>query len=245
MDSNSVFTKIENEIMKILTRNVCIYKNQFDIYNELLEDWVINDPKEREDFKMKYLLVLRKLPSLFDDVIVKNTEGVLKAIYLPKGENIQNEDIVKIYVPEVLSSMPTEISVINFIVDEEIEKYYNQKDYLGNTILHYLVNSNDIKRIIKIIDKCNLSPLEKNNDNFTPIDLINDFQVSNIFIKELLKKNIEIDELFNDLKIDIKNIQFAVKEIENNLSITIYILQIFVVFYILYYLNSYILFIYK
>ena len=237
-DNNIVFTKIENNVMKILTRNVCKYKNQFEIYNELLEDMSIIDPKEREDFKMKFLLVMRKLPSIFDDVIVKNIDGILKAIYLPKGENIENienEDIIKNYVPEVINSMPTEISIINFIVDEEIEKYYNQKDYIGNTLLHYLIKNNDVKRIMKVIDKCGLSPLEKNNDDITPIDMINNIQVSNIFIKELLKTNIEKDKIINDMKIDIKYNDILLKNVKNNISNYIYLYILYNILYMIFF----------
>jgi hypothetical protein len=245
IDHNSVFTKIENEVMKILTRNVCKYKNQFEIYNELLEDMAINDPKEREDFKIKFLLVLRKLPSIFDDVIVKKNDGVLKAIYLPKGENIQNDDLVNIYVPEIINSMPTEKSVINFIVDEEIEKYYNQKDYLGNTILHYLISNNDFQRIMKVMDKCDMSPLEKNIDNICPIDMITNINIVNIFIKDLLKKNIEKDKLINDLKDNINNNKNELNNIKINLSNGIFILKLCIVSFFIYYFYSIIDFIVK
>jgi hypothetical protein len=43
---------VEKEIMKILTRNVGNYKNQFQIYTEISDIMNIRNPTDHEDLKM-------------------------------------------------------------------------------------------------------------------------------------------------------------------------------------------------
>jgi len=215
-----IFNKIEKELMKILTRSPGVFRSQYDLYSELLEEFDdFKDPIEKENFKIRFLLVLRKLPSIFDDIVVKNNNGVLSAIFSIESldKTLETESYEKIDSTNI--SMPSEIAVIRFIVDEKIEKYYSKKDYLNNTLLHYLVNDNDYDRINKIMgsNTLNLSFLDENDEGKTPLDLIKDIRISNLFIKELIQSNndnfnkigsleMKHNELlsdFNDIKIGI------------------------------------------
>jgi len=234
--TDDIFNKIEKELMKILTRTPGVFRNQFNLYSELLEEFDdIIDPVEKDNFKIRFLLVLRKLPSIFDNIVVENNNGVLSAIYsiesLDKNlqtnsyENINNTDI----------SMPSEISVIRFIVDEKIEKYYSKKDYLNNTLLHYLVNDNDYERINKIMgsNTLNLSFLDKNDEGKAPLDLIKDIRISNLFIKELIKNN--TDNLNKIKKMELTIIKLETEVIKTKVDIMFTrILEIVIIFCIAY-----------
>lgn len=212
-----IFNKIEKELMKILTRTPGVFRSQYDLYSELLEEFDnIKDPIEKENFKIRFLLVLRKLPSIFDDIVVKNNNGILSAIYSIESldKNLETDSFEKIDSTNII--MPSEISVIRFIVDEKIEKYYSKKDYLNNTLLHYLVNDNDYDRINKIMgsNTLNLSFLDENDEGKTPLDLIKDIRISNLFIKELIQNNSDnfnkigtLEIKYNELKSEVVNMK--------------------------------------
>jgi len=122
--TDDIFNKIEKELMKILTRTPGVFRSQYDLYSELLEEFDdIKDPIEKDNFKIRFLLVLRKLPSIFDDIVVKNNNGVLNAIYSIESldKTLETDSYEKIDSTNI--SMPSEIAVIRFIVDEKIEKY--------------------------------------------------------------------------------------------------------------------------
>ena len=212
-----IFNKIEKELMKILTRTPGVFRSQYDLYSELLEEFDnIKDPIEKENFKIRFLLVLRKLPSIFDDIVVRNNNGILSAIYSIESldKNLETDSFEKIDSTNII--MPSEISVIRFIVDEKIEKYYSKKDYLNNTLLHYLVNDNDYDRINKIMgsNTLNLSFLDENDEGKTPLDLIKDIRISNLFIKELIQNNSDnfnkigtLEIKYNELKSEVVNMK--------------------------------------
>ena len=221
--THDIFNKIEKELMKILTRTPGVFRSQYDLYSELLEEFDdIKDPIEKDNFKIRFLLVLRKLPSIFDDIVVKNNNGVLSAIFsiesLDKNNDLDSyENIDSTNKSNI--SMPSEISVIRFIVDEKIEKYYSKKDYLNNTLLHYLVNDNDYDRINKIMgsNTLNLSFLDENDEGKTPLDLIKDIRISNLFIKELIQTNNDnfnkigsLEMKYNELASDFNDIKIGI-----------------------------------
>ena len=119
--------------------------------------------------------------------------------------------------------MPPEISVINFIIDENMINYINRKDYKGNNVFHNLVIVNDIDRIKKcfsvLLSKEDINSLlfELNNEGLTPIHYIQNFEISNFFMAHILYDLKEKDDSI-DLLIEENYIQndFFNKKITNN-----------------------------
>ena len=226
---HDIFNKIEKELMKILTRSPGVFKSQYDLYSELLEEFDdIKDPIEKDNFKIRFLLVLRKLPSIFDDIVVKNKNGILSAIYSIESldKTLETDSYEKIDTNDI--SMPSEIAVIRFIVDEKIEKYYSKKDYINNTLLHYLVNDSDYERINKIMgcNTLNLSFLDENDEGKTPLDLIKDIRISNLFIKELIKNNTDNFNKIGKLEIKYKDLESEIVNINTYMVMTRFIVMI-------------------
>lgn len=194
---STVIDKLQTNIMKILTRNSGQYLSQFEIYNNLLDDLELKDPVEKENLKIRFLMILRQLSYFFDDVKVVNKNEVLYVAFSPeKGSSVED---IKVPEETTENKMPSEMAVINFIIDNRIKDYYFKKDYNGNTILHSLVIANDIERIEKLYYEFEKFVSEKNNLGETPLDLISGFKVNNFFLKrmseQIKKQELEIQKL--------------------------------------------------
>ena len=213
--NDKIFNKLQNDIMKILTRSNGDYISQYKLYDEILEEFDIKDPLEKENLKMKFLIVLRTLPFTFEYINIINKNGSLHIKFLNSDESSTDEssdnssddsfekkpkdlpfDLFKEESTEIKNVMPTDISVVNFIIDENIEDYFYRKDYEGNTLLHSLILNNDYLRIKKNFNKLKKLINVKNNNNETPIEIINDNRISNLFLNQLIIDN-------NNLKKDI------------------------------------------
>lgn len=194
---STVIDKLQTNIMKILTRNSGQYLSQFEIYNNLLDDLELKDPVEKENLKIRFLMILRQLSYFFDDVKIVNKNEVLYVAFSPeKGSSVED---IKVPEETTENKMPSEMAVINFIIDNRIKDYYFKKDYNGNTILHSLVIANDIERIEKLYYEFEKFVSEKNNLGETPLDLISGFKVNNFFLKrmseQIKKQDLEIQKL--------------------------------------------------
>lgn len=262
MSVSPLFKKIETEIMKILSRNPGNFVNQYILYNGLIENFEINDPLEKDNFKMKFLIVLRQLSSIFNNVTIKNDGGIFSAGLFIKDEiniNILDsnnvDDSIDYAIDDTfdglllikkksndeikqLSTVPSDIAVINFIVDENISYCFNRKDYLGNSILHNLVMVNDYERVKKIYLFENVSFFEENNNGLTPVDYIIDIRISNLIVNILVKnlnkmedkiKMIELKFKYSEEKLinSISDIQKIKTEINNMKDIIFFGYSIF------------------
>jgi hypothetical protein len=194
----TVIDKLQTNIMKILTRNSGQYLSQFEIYNNLLDDLELKDPVEKENLKIRFLMILRQLSYFFDDVKVVNKNDVLYVAFSPEKDTSVEE--VKVPEQTTENKMPSEMVVINFIIDNRIKEYYFKKDYNGNTILHSLVIANDIERIEKLYYEFEKFIYEKNNLGETPMDLISGFKVNNFFLKRMSQQIKEQELQISKLK---------------------------------------------
>jgi hypothetical protein len=251
MSISPLFKKIEIEIMKILSRNPGNFVNQYILYNGLLENFEINDPLEKDNFKMKFLIVLRQLSSIFNNVTIKNDGGIFSAGLFMKDEiniNIHDSEIVdeqnsaentvidgtfddafndtfddtfdnlllikkksndlNKYSPTV----PSDIAVINFIVDESIAYCFNRKDYLGNSILHNLIMANDYERVKKIYLRDDVSFFEENNATLTPVDYITDIRISTLVINILVR---DLNKMEDKIKINELKFKYSEEKLVN------------------------------
>jgi len=218
-----IFKKLEITIIATITRNPGKYRSQYEIFKEIIEDLDIKNPEDKDTLKIKFLNIFRLLPGLYDDINIIKKEEILYIAFSPQKEDIDilnininksiNDDIEKITdVSE--DKMPLEIDVINFILDESkndiyMLKFFNKKDYNKNTLLHILVLNNDYDRIKKSFDRLYEMADQKNNDDKTPIELISDTKISNLFLSELIKdnNNLECDLVLFEDKYNLESIK--------------------------------------
>jgi hypothetical protein len=223
------FGQLEIEITKIAYRQkVNVPITQYTLYSELLNEYDLKDPKLKNDLKMNTLIVMRHLQTLYDDFKLIDENDVLSVILIDKNEPFINNRFNSSNINENFStkndSMPLKKDVINWIVDNNIDYSITKEDLIGNTILHYLVQNNDVDRIKIVMHKYpNLSFYTENQDGIRPIDLITSFKVSNIVIFHL---NNEINELNENYIIINKKYNNSI----NELNKWIYFLLIIIVF---------------
>jgi len=220
---------LETECMKVLTSKRDTYLSQFEVYNLVSEKLDLKDPIEKERLKYKILMILRCLSNVYDYVNIINKNNILYIGFMSDTNTNTNNDInknidINININKELDKqinnektidMPTDISVINFILDNNITEFIYQNDYLGNNILHYLIMHNDLNRIDTHFSKL-MTLLEKKNEKGQfPIELINDIKTSNYFLslyylkfqenqKDFLNIYVMLDELYAS-NINIKN----------------------------------------
>ena len=139
--TEDIFDKLETDMMKVLTKEPDRLFTQYELYDKLLDEQEIKDPIEKENLKFRFLIVLRKLSSTFDGVQILNKNGILNATfktvdkldYCSDNKNDfdlnSDKDYLEDDIKENHNDMPSEISVIQFIIDENITKYYSKKDY--------------------------------------------------------------------------------------------------------------------
>lgn len=183
----NIFEELEIDIIKIVTQGDGKYLSQFDIYRKLLEDSNLKNPVEKNELKEKIQYILRRIPSMFKYIDLINKEDVISLRFnlgdecdeIHESHESQKHD-------EEFTKPLNEYSVIKFIIDENISKYFSYKDDKGNTILHNIVLYNDLERFKQIYQRHDISLLDENDNGETPIDLISDFKISNFLIKKLL-----------------------------------------------------------
>lgn len=195
--TDKIFEEIETIIMQNLTDIPGKYKSQYELYDKLLLKLDINDPTHKNNIKIKFLTVLRALPFTFNYIDVINKNDILYACFCP-DEPFKEEDKIINEVPTE-NVMPNDSAVVNFILDENIEQYFNRKDYEGNTLLHTLILNKDSKRIKKYFSILQDLLYEKNNDKKTPLELNTDINILNLFIDNLYDENSEMKNKLNKI----------------------------------------------
>ena len=214
--TTNTFSKLEADIMKVLTKNPGLFLSQYKIYDQILENYEIKDPIEKDNFKFRFLAVLRQMSSLFNGVsIMKRDDVIYTGFEIETDKNQESEysysDMTQ--DKEKNGEMPSEIAVINFIIDEDMDNYLSRTDYKGNSILHSLVIVSDLERIKKCFSKLECNMEKKNKDGYTPVDLISDFKISNFFMNIIFQKFKE-QEMDNDYLL--KKCNILASHIEQN-----------------------------
>jgi hypothetical protein len=249
--THQIFPKLENDIMKILTRNTGKFLSQYKLYDELSENLDIKDPIEKENLKVRFLIVLRQLSYLYDNVTVISKNGILSAsFYFDKNDkhdlekdDLESDNLEKDFIDIDSNNknyMPSEQHVINFIIDEDLDIYLHRKDYKGNTILHNLIIYNDYNRIKKSFNKLSLMLYQKNNDDEYPTDLITDFKINSLILNYLINhiaemetNIIELNNTIEDSDKQLNKITNITYEIKYTVVFLISILIIYNVMYII------------
>jgi hypothetical protein len=211
-DVCDTISKIESDIMKIVTKNVDFPVSQYKIYNELCNNYNLKKSMDKDELKMHIIIVLRYLKNKYKNIVVLYKNTIFYVSY-SDNKNILNENNLSLYKYE---AFPSEKEVILYIVDKEIYEYYDVKDYDGNNILHSLVIYNEVEIINKNIHMFELFHLiyVKNDKNQFPVDLIDNILITNIFVKKIL-----VD--FTKLELDMNKLKFNIIDLENkNIDLT-------------------------
>jgi hypothetical protein len=245
--TQDIFDKLETDIMKVLTKEPEKSFTQYELYANIFENYDVKDPIEKENLKIRFLIVLRKLSSIFEDVRVFSKNGILNATFnviddlnyssdTKYEKDICEDDSSEEEFKEDISNMPSEISVIRFIVDENIEKYFNTKDFEGNTILHKLISYNDFERFKKIYLK-NISLLDEiNNNNKKPLDLVTDIRFSNLLISDLIDDGKNAEYELMDIKDRIRDLEKYLSELFSTIKIMYQVMLLYIITLIIKYI---------
>jgi hypothetical protein len=241
------FEAVEKECMKALILSPGVKQTQFSIFEKVsskFEDIIGNNPILKNDLKYITLAVIRSLSVRNDNVIVEDNDGIYYACYYIDMENTKKEintgnTFVNIPVSEKEKhDMPNNLAVIDFILSNKLTEHYYTKDYLGNTILHYLIMGNHLEKIIDyfyiMVDMINI----ENNDKKTPLELIKDIRISNFFLVYFIKKNNSNEKTIILHNSNINTLNFEVFNNKKNINTisTLAFMQLIVNIIIIYFL---------
>lgn len=204
---NNNYEKLESKVIQVLSRNPDKLLTHRYVCNEISSELDTKDPVLLNKLKDEIAIVMRFLKK-YDNFDVLEEDGSLKAVFMI--QTVDNKSFTNIIddtdktVPVDIndvnkSSFSSDISVIQFIIDNNLENYYTQKDYKGNMPLHYLMIHGDTIRASKLIDIDNKQLLEENADGKTPIDLVKDLTVANFLIRGVLSKQFILEERLTDV----------------------------------------------
>ena len=199
--NNELIEFIESEIFIAVTGDPERVFSQFELFDSLMKIKKIRDPLERENFKFHFALVLRSMPTKYDNIYIEIMNNVYYIRFSVSNEPFKidesKQDAFKPTSEESIGEMPREKAVIEFVVDQDVDKYILRTDYLGNTIVHYLASFNDTKRIKKLIDNKKIDYtwfFKTNKDGKSPLDMGCDHSIHNMIIFYLLEEKFKADE---------------------------------------------------
>lgn len=202
--------KIETDIMSVLYANMDTKFSQYTLFNKLLEDKYEGQYTNsiHPNFKSKFLLIFRTLMSKYDDIVVEKKDGMYYIVCLSSKEDIEEKPL---YMEQIIKPIQLEMSDISgmydYIYDNDLNEYKNWSDpFDGNSIFHELVLNNNIKQTLRLIEENKFNFEIKNNQNKTPIDLINSQEMGNLIITEFVKKITLLTDKYNKEKDNVESL---------------------------------------
>ena len=199
-----IFDQLEKEISIVINSEPNRSFSLNELHSNLFSKRNLKDPIEKEDFKKKVTILFNIIRSRFDFVKIIKKNGVLYVSNIENDENDENDEnnsdekknvscekLLEEELKEETNSydFPSEYESIQYMVDNNIKKYYSKKYNDGNTILHKLVIYGDFERFKKIYKNNDLYINEINNNGKTPIELNSDIRFLNLLITDLLEIN--------------------------------------------------------
>lgn len=199
--------KIETDIMSVLYANIDKKFTHYALFDELLKNKYDCQYTNfiHPNFKSKFLLILKTIMSKYDDIYIEKKDD--KYIIMCKSDDFNDKKQIFIENNKIPVSFE-KVDILNmydYIYENNLEEYMNISDpFDGNSIYHELILNDNVKITSKLINENKFNFEIKNNNNQTPIDLINSIQMSNLIINIFKKKyeqeknNVSI--LFDKLK---------------------------------------------
>lgn len=196
---------VDIEILRILNKNEGIFINYYKIYNEIIMNMDIYQDSIN-DFNCIFIFYLIRMHRINEKVFIhiEQYDEINFGYYLCINKNDESdEQIDETYnCKNKELELPSSYEALCYFIDNSIRKYVNYLDYEGNNIIHILTANSDYMRLSKVLYRYQHLFLEMNNYYETPIDLITDIKISNLFTRLLLEsscyKNNEITILKND-----------------------------------------------
>jgi hypothetical protein len=175
--NNITHDEINTKIMIILCANEGVVFDQYKLYSNVL-DKISTANFVPTTFKYKFMLVLRNLMTINNNVKLIKENDVYNVVY--------NSDVV-IPINTNYDSSWVNINEFNtYIVDSNLDSEFNHKDIeSGNTLYHEVFSSNSYDTIKKVIRTHYVDYNVKNNFDKTPIECINDIKVASLVISDL------------------------------------------------------------
>lgn len=184
--SNITLQEIESKLLIILYANENKIFDQYVLWNKLIDKLEINNKYINPTFKNKYLIVLRNLKNRFDDIEIVKENNIYKAYCKKDDIKVEYEDYEKVDECEQNTFDINDLN--NYILDNNLYEELDYEDSDGNTIYHDLISGNNYFQVNKLINANKFNYLKVNKNNKTPVDLITNQVITNLIIKDLLKK---------------------------------------------------------
>ncbi len=110
LDSTYSVEQIETKVMSVLYANIDKKFSQFSLFNKLIRDKFteLENKPIHPTIKARFLLILRNLPSRFDDIIVTKTENVFYVVCISSPDAP-----IQIYEPEIIINKTTSVPNTN------------------------------------------------------------------------------------------------------------------------------------
>ena len=175
------FDEITTKIMIILNANEGKILNQYKLYELVIDKFNQNIMSIPNEFKYKFMLVLRQLMSKFDDVEVRKESEVYYVSYNKLKDSNYLESLV-----QKNTMWLNKYELYDYIIKNDLDDEIDYADpESGNTIIHDVLGSDDVSLAKKLIDNYYVDFDVKNINNETPIDFIKNIKISNMVVKDL------------------------------------------------------------
>ena len=207
---------IETNIMSILYANMDVKFTQFSLFNKLLIDKydIENTKIIHQNFKAKYLLVIRNLMSKYDDILITKNDKIYSILCVSSKEKTET-CAEYIYNNDYLIK-EDDINLSKYIVENDIMnefKYIDPCD--GNTIYHDLVLSDNLEIVEKMITDGTFNFFVFNKRNQTPLELSTNKLISNIIVMGIYNKIVRDNEKYMVLSSYIEILESDKNRVEN------------------------------
>lgn len=241
---NNDYDKLETKVSLIMTSNPDKILTHRFLCNEISSNLEIKDPVVLNKLKDDIAIVMRFLKKYKNfDVFEEN--GMLKAVFILNTADIKpfTETVDETSNQNNIQNIPTDISVIEFIVDNDLRDYVTQIDFKGNLPLHYLMIKGDLMRIKKVLDIYDIDEnqlLIENNNAETPVDLVKDIRITNFLIKRLISDKNQLKKKVSNLTNNCISLNTQMSSLRSYFEKLSFNIQLFVIFYSIYLILIYI-----
>ena len=212
--ANIDYETIENKIMMVLVQNQGKLLSKSTLYGKVLDKFDdIKDIKFVDpQFKYNFLITVKSLPAKYDDIEIINFNT---RSYIVFNNLNQEEDLIDRVLQEPINSynLPNQYETAIFIVDNNLyDKLYCDTN---TTIYHDLIAGSYHLQVNKLISDKKMKINVKDDSGKLPIEYIDNFKMSNLFIKDLYNKLESLNNKLESLENKLEFFENKVESLEN------------------------------
>jgi hypothetical protein len=208
------YEEIETNIMKILINNEGILYTYNTLFSKLIDKMDSNLKFIDQNFKFKFMLILKTLDSHYEDIHSYNENGINYIYYGGKINKSQENTTINNHI------LPSDSELNVYIVDNNMKEHFS-KDANTFTIYHDLVNGKNYYQVKKMIETNSFDYLIVDNKKETPLYYINDMRIANLFIEKLYKKIAILENDNVNMQLDIIKLSERINELKHPNDITV------------------------